>query len=217
MLYRPVTGRGQWEYLIGLANQDAVFEARSLNGVVHLLSDNGFPYATADENQRSAVRFTIATEVANHLLVDAVRTVIVAGEHELFDMGKVYPWEEPVEQQTIETMVWKEKVVLDIATDRRFLRSLIQSDWMTLFERSDVFTLRELPKVAKCSRCRFLVNGFCEARGIEEPYVSNCVDYSEWVAAPKDRYVRVEPNMIVLDDVQEVSWVERMGEKIHKI
>lgn len=215
MLYRPVAVQAEWGYLVHIADHEAVYESRSLTGLFHLLSNNEFPYASASEKQRAAVRFSIASEVLLQLAEEAVRTRIVAGKVAMIDMGEVYPWHSEEEARATHEMVWSETVDLDILTERRFLRSLIACSWMTVFERADVFTLREAPKAARCARCRYFYDGQCEARELEAPQVSACIDYAEVPSGPaSDRYVRVEAGMVVVDEGEEAGWVKVLAEKM---
>lgn len=215
MLYRPVSELAEWEYLVHIADHESVYESRSLTGLFHLLSNNEFPYAGASEEQRAAVRFFVASEVLARLLETAGRTRIVAGDRLLVDAGDVSPWHSEEEAQAIREMGWSETVDLDILTERRFLRSLMACSWMTVFERADVFTLREAPKAARCARCRYFYNGHCEAREMEAPQVSACIDYAEATSGPaSDRYVRVEGGMVVVDEGEGAGWVDVMVERM---
>ncbi len=218
MLYRAVFQQAEWEYLIHTAASDDVYESKSLTGIFHLLSDNEFPYAGASEAQKAMVRFAIASGVLTQLIDDAVRTRIVAGDRVLVDAGEVYPWHSEEETNAIRKMAWSETVDLDILTERRFLRSLFACSWMTVFERADVFALREAPKVARCARCRYFDRGHCEARGIEAPHISACVDFDEAPGDPAlDRYVRVEAGMVVVvveEEEEGAEWVAVLAERV---
>lgn len=215
MLYRTASEPAEWEYLAHIAGHESTYESRSLTGLFHLLSNNEFPYAGASEKQKAAVRFAVASEVLAQLAEDAVRTRIVAGKVAMIDSGEVYPWHSEEAAQAIREMVWSETVDLDILTERRFLRSLIACSWITVFERNDMCTLREAPKIARCTRCRYFYDGQCEAREIEAPHFSACIDYAEAPSSPaSDRYVRVEAEMVVVDEGDEAGWVEALAEKI---
>lgn len=216
MLYRPVSDLAEWEYLVHIADHESVTESRSLTGIFHLLSDNEFPYVGASEKQKAAVRFAIAADVSTQLIDAAVRTRIVAGNRILADSGAVYPRHSEEEAQAIREMAWSETVDLDILTERRFLKSLIACAWLTVFERGDVFTLREAPKAARCVRCRYFYGAQCEAKETPAPYVNACIDYAEAPNVPmSDRYVRVEAGMVVVDEWEEAGWVDDMVMKIN--
>ena len=215
MLYRTVSEQAEWEYLAHIADHESTYESRSLTGLFHLLSNNEFPYASASEKQKAAVRFSVASEVLAQLAGDAVRTRIMAGKVAMIDSGEVYPWHSEAEATAIREMVWSEAVDLDILTERRFLRSLIACSWITVFERADMFTLREAPTTARCARCRYFYDGQCEAREMEAPHVSSCIDYAETPSNPaSDRYVRVEAEMVVVDEGEGAEWVGDLAEKM---